>query len=154
GSITVNDTAPPPPPTQAISSTTSGVWYDPTQSGQGFMIEVLPNNVFLAVWFTFTPEGNAQNWLYIQGNYTTGSNTITVAPVAGSARSGVLLNTGTAFPPNFDSTHITTTQWGTMTFAFTDCTHATVNWHSLLPNYQDGSMNLVRLSEVAGLACQ
>lgn len=153
GSITVNDTA-PPPPTTAITNATSGLWYDPLQSGHGFMVEILPNNVFLAVWFTFTPAGDAQNWLYIQGNYTTGSNTITIAPVAGNARSGVLLNTGGAFPPNFVSSNVTTTQWGTMTFTFNDCNSATVNWHSLLPNYPDGSMNLQRLTGVAGLTCQ
>ena len=155
--IVVNDTAtpPPPPPGTPITETTSGLWYDPQQSGQGFMIEILPSNVFLGVWFTFTPQAatSEQNWLYIQGNYTTGSDTITVAPVDGNARSGVLLNQGAAFPPNFHSTDLTTTQWGTMTFTFTDCTHATATWQSLLPAYGSGTINLQKLSGVAGLDC-
>lgn len=155
GTITVNDVA--PPPGKPITSATSGLWYDPLQSGHGFMVEILPNNVFLAVWFTFTPQSTGasqQNWLYVQGNYTAGSNTVTVAPVAGNARSGVLLNQGGAFPPNFVSSSITTTQWGTMTFTFNDCNSASVNWNSLLPAYPTGSMNLQRLTGVAGLTCQ
>jgi plastocyanin len=156
GQIIVNDTA-PPPPTKPITNATSGVWYDHTQSGQGFMIEILPSNTFLAVWFTFAPQTQAasqQNWLYIQGTYTTGDNSITIAPVAGNARSGVLLNTGAAFPPNFVSTDVTTNQWGTMTFTFTDCNHGTVNWNSTLAGYGTGTMNLERLSGLDGLTCQ
>lgn len=153
GTIIVNDTA---PPTKAITNATSGVWYDPTQSGHGFMVEVLPGNTFLAVWFTFGPSSGPeqQNWLYIQGSYAAGDSSVTVAPVAGNARSGVLLNTGGAFPPNFVSTNVTTNQWGTMTFAFSDCNHATVNWNSTLPGYGTGTMNLQRLSGLDGLTCQ
>lgn len=152
GSIIVNAVA--PPPGKPITSATSGAWYNTEQSGSGFAIEILPNNVFLAVWFVFTPDGSAQNWLYVQGTYTTGSNTITVAPVTGNNRSGVLLNTGAAFPPNFDATDITTTQWGTMTFTFNDCNSGTVAWNSPLPGYGSGTMAISRLTGLAGLTCQ
>jgi plastocyanin len=156
GSITVADVAPPPPPpaTKAIGPSTSGLWYNTDQSGHGFMLEVLPNNVFLGVWFTFTPDGSAQNWLYIQGNYEAGSNTITVAPTAGNARSGVLLNDGAKFPPNFLASDVTTTQWGSMTFTFTDCNHGTVSWNSTLPGYGTGTLEISRLSGLDGLTCQ
>lgn len=157
GSITVADAAPPPPPpapTQPIGQSTSGLWYNTEQSGHGFMIEVLPDNVFLGVWFTYTPDGSAQNWLYIQGTYETGSNTITVSPTAGNARSGVLLNEGAKFPPNFASSDVTTTQWGSITFTFTDCNHGTVSWNSTLPGYGTNTLAISRLSSLAGLTCQ
>jgi plastocyanin len=154
GTIVVNSVA--APQGKAITNTTSGVWYDHTQSGQGFMVEILPGNVFLAVWFTFAPQAatSQQNWLYIQGSFSPGDDSVTVAPVTGNARSGVLLNTGAAFPPNFSSTNLTTTQWGTMKFDFDDCNHATVTWNSPLPGYGVGTMNLERLAGVDGLTCQ
>lgn len=52
----------------------SGAWYSPRHNGEGFFIEMLPNNRFLAYWFTYDPAswnstvGNApQHWLLADG---------------------------------------------------------------------------------------
>lgn len=52
----------------------SGSWYSPSHNGEGFLIEMLPNNRFLAYWFTYDPSyynraaGSApQHWLLADG---------------------------------------------------------------------------------------
>lgn len=55
----------------------SGSWYQPTQSGQGLLMEVLPATasrpgLLSAGWFTFDPPGRAddafqQRWFFVQG---------------------------------------------------------------------------------------
>jgi len=55
----------------------SGAWYEPAQSGQGLVMEVLPPapgspGLLSAGWFTFDPQGaandpHAQHWFLVQG---------------------------------------------------------------------------------------
>lgn len=129
----------------AISAATSGAWYNAEQSGYGFLVQILPNHTFLAVWFVFTPDASAQSWLYMQGPYDPASNKVTI--------SDVLIEDGGKFPPNFDSTKIGRTHWGTATFTFTGCNDASVTWESTLPGYGSGSMKLTRLAGIAQLSC-
>jgi hypothetical protein len=129
----------------AISAATSGAWYNTEQSGHGFLVQILPNHVFLAVWFAFAPDGSAQNWIYIQGPYDPASNKVTI--------SNVLLEQGGQFPPHFDSTKISRNDWGSITFTFTGCNSADVAWNSALPGFGNGSMKLARLAGIAGLSC-
>lgn len=134
-------------PPFAIGGPISGLWYDPLQSGQGFTITTAQNNTFIAVWFVFNPPGTAQSWIYVQGTYDPTSTTITIPS------SGVFLEGGGAFPPNFDHTKITRTNWGTMTFTFTDCNTGSVSWTSTVQGYGSGTMALKRLTTIPGLAC-
>ena len=141
GSITVNAAAVTGTP---ISQTTSGSWYDPQQSGHGFLLQVAPGNVFLAYWFVYTPDGTAQSWVLATGNYDPTSNTVTLE---------AFQPTGTAFPPNFNAANITQTDWGSVTFTFTDCTNGTMSWASKLPAYGSGTIPITKLAEVNGLHC-
>jgi hypothetical protein len=128
-----------------IGPSTSGVWYNVDQSGSGFLVEILPDNMFLAVWFVFTPDGTAQNWIYLQGPYDPTSNTITI--------SDALLEQGGSFPPKFDASKITRTHWGSVSFTFSGCNEGSVTWNSIVPGYGNGNMKLTRLSNLAGLSC-
>jgi plastocyanin len=141
GTITVNAAAVTGMP---ISTTTSGSWYNPQQSGHGFLLQVAPGNTFVAYWFVYTPEGPAQAWVLGVGSYDPASNTVTI-PAAQS--------TGAKFPPNFNHDDVTQTDWGTLTFTFTDCTNGTMSWTSKLPAYGSGSMPITKLAEVDGLHC-
>ena len=147
GTITVNAVA----ATTAISGGLSGNWFDPTpgKGGHGLQLEVTPNNGLLAIWFVFNPAGTAQNWIYAQGNYTPGSNTVTIP---------AFLQQGGRFPPNFDSSTLTTPAWGSLTFTFTDCTNGTVKWEanatSAAAGYADVSFPIQRLTTLAGTSCQ
>ena len=136
-SLTVNAAA----PAFSIVPGITGSWYLPAQSGHGFNVEVLPNNGFLAFWYVYDNSGN-NLWLVGQGTYA--GDTATMDAYQG---------TGGMFPPNFDKTKIVRTKWGTLTMKFTDCNNANVQWAPIIPSYPNGSMDLVRLTSVNGLAC-
>ena len=149
GHVIVNSvTSPTPAP---IGPTTSGAWYNTQQGGHGFLVEILPNNVFLAVWFVFTPDGSQQSWVYAQTTYDPTKNTVTIS--SANPNDDLFVSSGGMFPPNFDKTKVTRTPWGSITFTFTDCNNATVQWNSTVPGYGTNSLALSRLSGIAGLDC-
>jgi len=140
-SLTITATA----ATFSIVPGISGSWYLPDQSGHGFNVEVLkgPNqdNGFLAFWYVYDNSGN-NLWLVGQGTYA--GNTATM---------DVYQGTGGMFPPYFDKNKIVRGKWGTMTMTFSSCATATAQWNPIVPGYPAGSISLVRLSSVQGLAC-
>jgi len=136
-SLTVNAAA----PAFSIVPGVTGSWYLPAQSGHGFNIEVLPNNALIAYWYVYDNNGN-NLWLVGQGTYA--GDTATMDAFSGS---------GGMFPPNFDKTKIVRTKWGSLTIQFADCNNATVQWTPIVPGYTAGSMQLVRLTSVQGVAC-
>ena len=121
----------------------SGSWYDPNQSGHGFLIEVVKGtDQALAVWFAFDSQGN-RTWISAQG-------TIDGDHVAMNA----VIVDGGRFPPHFDAAAIERDSWGTLDFTFTDCDHAAVAWST--PNLAftpSGRMTLVRLTSIEGTTC-
>ena len=142
GSIVVQDAAGGGTGNVPITQGFTGAWYDPTQSGHGIFLEVLPNNQLLAFWYTFSPDGTQQSWF---GNV--GAINGTTAMVA------ALQTTGGQWIPNFNPANVTQPSWGTLTFSFTDCNHGRVDFDSTMPGYGMGSMNLTRLTQPAGLTC-
>ena len=128
-----------------ITDAFTGAWYDPTQSGHGILVEVLPNNQLLAFWFTFNPDGTQQSWF---------GNVGSIDPATHAASVAALQTQGGQWIPNFDPTHVTQPPWGTLTFTFTDCNHGRVDFTSGVPGYGTGHMDLTRLTQPAGLTCQ
>jgi hypothetical protein len=126
-----------------ITSGMTGNWYDPNQSGHGFGIEVLPGNVLLAEWYTFTPSGEP-TWIIGSGTYSGSSAKLDAYQTSGS---------GAKFPPNFDAKNVQRQHWGTLTFTFSECGHGQVSWSSELPNYGAGTMNLTQLTQPVGVSC-
>ncbi len=124
----------------SLSSAYTGTWYDPAQSGHGFFIEILPDNLLLAYWFTFTPEGQ-QAWF---GGVGTIVGNAAVVPAT--------LSTGGRFIPNFNPAEVLRSPWGNLSFSFTDCTNGRVDFDSVA-GYGSGSMTLKRLTTPAGLNC-
>jgi plastocyanin len=124
-----------------ITSGFTGAWYDPAQSGHGIFIEVLPGNQMLAWWFTFNPDGTQQAWF---GN---------VGAIDGdTATIDALQAEGGRWIPNFDPANVTQEPWGRLTFQFTDCNHGEVTFSTSGP-YGNGHMDLVRITQPAGLEC-
>ena len=124
-----------------ITAGFTGAWYDPEQAGHGIFIEVLPGNQMLAWWFTFNPDGTQQAWF---GN---------VGAIDGdTATIDALQAQGGRWIPNFDPANVTQVPWGRLTFQFTDCNHGEVTF-STPGAYGNGHMDLVRLTQPAGLEC-
>jgi hypothetical protein len=137
--------------TQALDGYMSGSWYDPSQSGHGFQIELTSEinassgkPIMVATWYVYTPDGKGQTWVYAQGDYDPTSSTVTLPAV---------LLTGAKFPNNFNSNDLKQTPWGTLTFSFTDCNTGVVSWNSLLSGYGSGTMPISRLTHVRGTSC-
>ncbi|MGH7490159.1 MAG: cupredoxin domain-containing protein [bacterium] len=150
GTITVKSVA-PPPPTIARGGYMSGNWFNPDQSGQGFELEFTGQpsdtpgqNALVAYWYVYTPDGTGQNWIFAEGPYDSTSNSVTLP---------ALLLSGAKFPPLFNSADLTQTNWGTLTFSFTDCNNGTASWSSSVAGYGSGSLPITRLTNVAGTAC-
>jgi plastocyanin len=145
GSITVQAAS-----AQNITAGLSGNWSDPSpnQGGHGLQIEVLPNNGILAIWFVFNPDGNGQAWIYTQGSYDPGSNTVAIP---------AYLESGGAFPPDFDASKLTVTPWGTLTLTFASCSSGTLAFAASnaakAAGYGDVTFPIRRVTSISSLAC-
>ena len=123
-----------------VDATFTGSWYDPTQSGQGLSLEILPDKRLLLFWFTFNPDGTQQTWLVGNGTYS--RNVATIPSVE--------MPTGGRWIPNFDPNQVANNAWGTLTLTFDDSEHGKVEFKSAL-GYGTGRMNLTRLTRPAGI---
>jgi len=122
---TMTDLGAPPQPF-VMNPGLNDAWYEPATSGQGFFITVLPTmGKVIASWFTFDTElapedapgnlaGAGQRWMQaigdIDGNTAVLTNHITTG--------GLFDEPGT----------VTTTEDGTITLTFEDCSTGTVEY--------------------------
>ncbi len=100
----------------------SGSWYDPTRSGEGFVLEILPNGGQVAYWFTYDIEGN-QAWMV-----AVGENSAT----QGSFPLNMLQPVGGRFGPNFDPADVSRDPVGTARLGLS-CTGGYVEFESTDP---------------------
>ncbi|MGA8278188.1 MAG: hypothetical protein WB784_08345, partial [Rhodanobacteraceae bacterium] len=118
-----------------LDSSYSGNWYDPGQSGHGFLLEALPTpHFFYATWYVFQ---NGQP-LFLQGVGNAQGNTMAV---------DMFSTTSTAFPVG--SGGPITAPWGRVTFTFTSSDDGTASWQPTAAGFTAGSMNLRRLTRAA-----
>ena len=156
GSIVVNAVAPPPPSIN-LGGYMSGAWFNPSQSGHGFLLEFTntpdeanpAKNELVVIWFVYTPDGSAQNWVFAQGPYDTTMNAVTLPAT---------IYHGAKFPfpvANFNSNDLQGTlgDWGTLTFAFNDCNNGTASWNSSVSGYGSATIPITRLTQIIGTVC-
>jgi YVTN family beta-propeller protein len=119
----------------------TGTWYNPSTSGQGFVVEVYPDTngagqgVLSAGWFTFdTTAAGGQRWYTLQGGV---SNTDPLAALT------IYANTG----GNFNATpKVGATAVGQATLQFTDCTHGLLKYTFSDGSNRVGSIPLLRIT--------
>jgi hypothetical protein len=132
----------------AIGPGITGSWFDPSQSGHGFAIEVLPETPvpqLLVYWFAFAPYPvGGTTWIWGAGPINGNQAVISASQVAGP---------GGFFPPNFDPSQVSGVPWGTITFTFTDCTNGIASWQPTVAGYTAGTIPITRLTLPAGLTC-
>lgn len=61
------------PPARGFDARLSGAWYDAAALGQGLQLNIQPDGVFFAPWFTYDPAGapvsqSRQHWFTLQGD--------------------------------------------------------------------------------------
>lgn len=124
GIVRVQATEPPP---FAINQGIAGSWFNPATSGQGFLIDLLPEfNFMFVAWFTYEkPAAPAMaggpkigapehRWMTASGNYTGNVATLTLF----SSRNGVFNDPAT----------VTTSPVGTMSLNFENCSKGTITF--------------------------
>jgi hypothetical protein len=120
----------------------SGNWFDPTTSGQGFIIELNPvDKVLFFAWYTYAINGQAlgpagQRWYTGQATYVPGERSI---PLSLYETTGGLFNSIAPAP--------TTAQVGTGSFTYTSCGAATLSFSFIAGSNagQTGSVGLTRV---------
>ncbi len=136
------DASPAPSAAKAvysIGSDVSGTFFDPAQSGQGFVLEHIISNgepVLLATWFTYL-DGEAR-WLIGVGS-TNGRE----------ARIPLSITSGADFPPRFIANSALVQPWGELVLRFDNKDQGQASWTTTFPGFNNGSMPLARLTTPA-----
>jgi len=120
----------------------TGNWYDPTTSGQGFVIEVNPasGNLFFT-WYTYAPNGQAagaagQRWYTGLAGFTAGMRTINATLYE---TEGGVFNQGAPAPQSVAV--------GTATITFASCGAATLSYN-FTSGSNAGQSGVISLSRV------
>ncbi|MBY6203890.1 M12 family metallo-peptidase [Halomonas denitrificans] len=133
------------PKLRAVRPGHSGHWFDPDRSGEGWLVEVLPDGRAAVLWFTYPAEGESDEQLWLTGAGTVQDDAI-VIPDLLRARGG-------RFGPGFDPADIELSSWGALTLRFDDCRRGTAEWAGA-NGYGSGSRAMQRLAGIEGLPCE
>jgi len=126
----------------------SGQWYDPSQSGQGLVIDVAPaqsngSHFMSAIWFVYV---NGQpTWLLGAALAHAGSGADAGKTVLQMDQVGIFH--GISFP--IGEAAATPAVWGSMTIVFADANTAIMTWSSTYAGFNSGTMALTHFLPVA-----
>lgn len=127
----------------------SGAWYDPERSGEGFIVEVLPDERRVIVyWFTHAPdESGRQAWMIGDGQFKDPQLIVDPpTPFEESVSMTLYQPTGAHFGPRFDSQDLELVEWGELEIRFFDENSAEVIWDSDIEGYGSGQHQIERLA--------
>lgn len=131
-------------PRPAVGLALDGAWRDPAHSGEGWIVEVLPDDTAVVYWFTYPPSGGSGTQAWIQGVGRVAGDTLEITE---SVRVR-----GPAFGAGFNPQDLQREPWGTWTMRFTDCKHGTLLYDGP-PGFGDGEFTIERLSRLQGSEC-
>jgi hypothetical protein len=120
----------------------SGSWYDPSHSGEGYVLEVLADMRALVYWFSFDAQG-ARRWFFGTGQID-GDRLVF---------DELFTTTGGVFGPGFDPEAVTVAPWGSLELDLT-CSAGTARFTPTEAGFPAGTLALVRLSRLVGLDCE
>ncbi|MGD2129004.1 MAG: M14 family zinc carboxypeptidase [Lysobacterales bacterium] len=132
----------PPPPGPVPQRRLSGSWYDPSHSGEGYVLETLSNGDSLVYWFTFDTAGN-RRWFFGMGHDDGG--TLVFDELFGTA--------GGVFGPGFDPEAVELSDWGSLELEL-DCDGGVARFEPLDEAFPAGMLQLARLTTLAGPECE
>lgn len=122
-----------------IGADISGTFFDPSQSGQGFIIEHIDlggSPGLVVSWFTY--RDGKQIWLFGAG------------PANGASASIPLsISRGADFPPRFNPSQAVIEPWGTLNLTFTSASSGSASWSTSYSGFNSGSQPLSRLTTLA-----
>jgi len=127
-----------------INAGMDGAWFDPNTSGQGFFIDSHPDpeggNFIFVSWFTYGDDtASGQRWLTAQGSFEGAIAEIDVFETTGGS---------------FNNPQATsTTNVGTMSIDFTDCSNAQLSY-SLPAEAAEGDIAITRVIPGSQALCE
>ena len=125
---------------KVLNGSLTGAFYDPLRSGEGFLIDIIGPDTGLVYWFTFDNDGNPM-WVFGVGTVIDNRLVVTTANTTSGGR----------FGPNFDPGEVQLTEFGPLVFAFDGTGSGGAMAWSGPPAFGDGGMDLVRLTQLAGV---
>ena len=130
----------PAPVYATIEAGHSAMWYDRARSGEGWMLEILPDDGAVVYWFTFDDEGNPR-WLTGNGHVVRGES-------GDEVRFDHLIAVhGPRFGPDYDPADAVREDKGSATFRFHDCDTGEIAFDAY---DRQGSFPLTRLTRTMG----
>lgn len=138
-SITFQVTNENVPPPFHIQPGITASWFDPARNGEGYVIQILENNIAVMYWFTYDAEG-AQDWYAASGHIK--GNRIVFPEV--------LRASGGEFGPGFDPDKVSFEVVGSASFVWSGCDQAEVSYQFGL---QHEHLQLNRITHVLGAQC-
>jgi hypothetical protein len=134
----------------------SGAWYNPERSGEGLVVEVLPDGRAVIYWFTYQPDDSSrQAWMIAEGSVRT--DPITSLPVpqpdARIEQAATFQPIGGVYGPDFDPADIELVEWGEISLSFYPAS-TRFSWESNDPGFGSGDYNLERLARPMLADCE
>jgi predicted outer membrane repeat protein len=121
----------------------SGSFHNPARSGEGVIVQHLPDGRVVLIFYGTDPQGK-QMWI-LSGAATISGDTITAQMVypAGTTRFGT----------QFNAAAVRLDPWGTFTLTYTGCNQLRIDYASTVAGYGSGTLNLTRLTKPTGIGC-
>lgn len=134
----------------------SGAWYSPERKGEGFIVEVLPEERRLIVyWFTHAPDDSGQQaWMIGDGQFKDPRLIVDPPPPFEESVSMTLYQPiGAQFGDAFDPEDVEVVEWGELVFRFFDANTGEVVWNSVVEGYGSGEYEVERLAQPRLIDC-
>ncbi len=119
----------------------SGSWYDPSHSGEGYVLEVLADRRVLVYWFSYDPQGN-RRWFFGVGEIVGGN---LVFDEMHTTHGGI-------FGAGFDPDQVQLESWGSLELEL-ECESGIARFTPTEAGFSQGTLNLTRLTFLRGLSC-
>jgi hypothetical protein len=120
----------------------SGSWYDPSHSGEGYVLEVLANQNALVYWFSYDTQGN-RRWFFGMGELVQGRFVF----------NEMFTTSGGIFGAEFNPETVDVEPWGSLELDL-QCDTGTASFTPTEEGFPAGTLNLTRLTYLEGLSCE
>lgn len=131
-----------PAPPSASPGELTGTWYDPTHSGEGFVVQWMARGEAIVTWFSYDTDGN-QFWMQGVGGHDGERFVFT----------DMYSTRGPRFGSDFDTADLEHIDWGALTLEI-DCEEGgQADYTSIDPGFPAGTQELVALTRPEGVSC-
>jgi hypothetical protein len=120
----------------------SGSWYDPSHSGEGYVLEVLADQQVLVYWFSFDPSGS-RRWFFGMGEIQESRLVF----------DNMLTTHGGIFGADFDPEMVEIEPWGALELEL-ECASGIARFTPTEAGFPVGTLDLTRLTFLDGLSCE